>query len=132
MPTHHVHSMHFIPSVALAALLLGVMASHAQESPPESKPVCAKAEQAPRCKCRRPEYPADAARRGEQGRTIVRITIGPDGLVSDAELVQSSGSRSLDRATIAHFKEVCFNPPTDSAGNPTSTSTKAEYIWRLQ
>jgi TonB family protein len=130
--TDHVNTMHFIRPVTLTALLLGMMASHAQESLPESKPACEKAEQAAGCKCKRPAYPADAARRGEQGRTIVKVTIGPDGLATDAELLQSSGSRTLDRAAIAYFKEACFTPPTDPAGKPTSISTKAEYIWRLQ
>ncbi len=47
---------------------------------------------------RKPSYPDEAARRGEQGAVVLMIHVSPDGLVRGVDIAQSSGFRLLDRA----------------------------------
>jgi len=46
----------------------------------------------------KPVYPAMSRRLGEQGKTIVRVLIGIDGLPKSASIRESSGSDRLDEA----------------------------------
>ena len=46
----------------------------------------------------KPVYPAMSKRLGEQGKTIVRVLIGVDGLPKSASIRQSSGYERLDEA----------------------------------
>ncbi|MGG4608757.1 energy transducer TonB family protein [Providencia sp. Me31A] len=45
-------------------------------------------------------YPEDAGRRGRIGQSIVTFTVDPQGLLLDSALVNSSGTRSLDREAL--------------------------------
>ena len=45
-----------------------------------------------------PVYPAMSKRMGEQGRVVLRVLIGADGVPQQAEVLQSSGHGRLDRA----------------------------------
>ncbi len=49
----------------------------------------------------KPVYPAMSKRLGEQGKTIVRVLIGIDGLPKSASIRQSSGYERLDEAARA-------------------------------
>lgn len=49
----------------------------------------------------KPVYPAMSKRLGEQGKTIVRVLIGVDGLPQSASIRQSSGYERLDEAARA-------------------------------
>ncbi len=49
----------------------------------------------------KPVYPPVSKRLGEQGKVIVRVLIGPDGLAQRAELRQSSGFDRLDQAALS-------------------------------
>ncbi|HSW17487.1 MAG TPA: energy transducer TonB [Ramlibacter sp.] len=49
----------------------------------------------------KPVYPPVSKRLGEQGKVIVRVLIGPDGLAQRAELRQSSGFDRLDQSALA-------------------------------
>jgi protein TonB len=42
-------------------------------------------------------YPSSSLRRGEEGRGVLRVTIGRDGKVRDHQLIRSTGSERLDR-----------------------------------
>lgn len=44
-----------------------------------------------------PAYPAISKRMGEQGKVVLRVLIGADGLPQKVELQQSSGYDRLDR-----------------------------------
>lgn len=48
----------------------------------------------------KPAYPAISKRLGEQGKVIVRVLIGADGLPQKAEIKQSSGFDRLDQAAL--------------------------------
>lgn len=52
----------------------------------------------------RKRYPDAARRQGESGTVRLRFTVGRDGAVLDAQVVQSSGSEALDQATVAMFR----------------------------
>ncbi|MDB6163233.1 MAG: tonb protein [Xanthomonadaceae bacterium] len=57
-----------------------------------------------------PGYPPDAFRNGESGTVVLRVHVGADGNVSSVDLVQSSHSRSLDRAASDAVKRWRFRP----------------------
>ena len=57
-----------------------------------------------------PDYPPDALRNGESGTVLLRVHVGADGLPSAIDLVQSSRSRSLDRAASNAVKRWRFRP----------------------
>jgi len=48
----------------------------------------------------KPAYPALSKRLGEQGKVVVRVLIGADGVAQKAELRQSSGYERLDQAAL--------------------------------
>jgi protein TonB len=49
----------------------------------------------------KPAYPAMSKRLGEQGKTVVRVLIGVDGLPKKASVRNSSGYERLDEAARA-------------------------------
>lgn len=57
-----------------------------------------------------PKYPGDAMRAGQQGTTLLRATVEPDGTVSDITVEQSAGSRALDRAALQALRRWRFQP----------------------
>ena len=59
-----------------------------------------------------PEYPLEAARRGEQGSVTLRIYIAADGGVLHVDVAQSSGWPILDRAARDRIATWHFHPAT--------------------
>lgn len=57
-----------------------------------------------------PKYPARQLRLGIGGTTIVSLNYGPDGRVSSAKILRSSGDRGLDKAALAAAKMWRFEP----------------------
>jgi protein TonB len=57
-----------------------------------------------------PGYPAASVQRGEQGVVVVRMRIGPDGQVTDVQVVESSGYDRLDAAARAALARWHFTP----------------------
>ena len=79
------------------------------------------------------DYPQDALRDGEEGRTTVRLTIGTTGRVSDCQVTSSSGSRSLDNATCRVIRSRArFTPAKNSDGSATTDTYTQSITWRLQ
>ena len=58
----------------------------------------------------KPTYPAMSKRLGEQGRVVVRVLIGADGLPQKTELRQSSGFDRLDDAALATVMKWRYVP----------------------
>lgn len=58
----------------------------------------------------KPVYPAMSRRLGEQGKTVVRVTIGVDGLPKRATVRTSSGYERLDEAAVAAVMRWRFVP----------------------
>ena len=79
------------------------------------------------------DYPQSAIRNEERGTTAVRLTVGPDGRVTDCSVTSSSGSSALDSTTCSILRRRArFTPAKDQAGNPISDSSQSARIrWEL-
>jgi protein TonB len=76
-----------------------------------------------------PEYPPDAARRREAGTVVVNLHINAAGRVESVELLQSSGSASLDRATIQTASRWHYRPAFhDGAAVPTTRRQIVNFV----
>jgi protein TonB len=59
---------------------------------------------------RPPAYPMDAAMRGEAGSVVLIIHVSANGQATGADVAESSGSASLDRAAVAAVRKWHFHP----------------------
>jgi protein TonB len=73
-------------------------APKAEPSPPAPPKVELPTSEADYLQNPKPAYPPISKRLGEQGRVIVRVFIGADGVAQQAEIRQSSGHDRLDQA----------------------------------
>nr|WP_315430078.1 energy transducer TonB [uncultured Albidiferax sp.] len=55
-----------------------------------------------------PTYPAMSKRLGEQGKVLVRVFIGTDGLPGRAEIKKSSGYERLDKSALEYIMKCRF------------------------
>ena len=79
----------------------------------------------------RPAYPAISKRLGEQGKVIVRVYIGADGLPQRAELSKSSGYDRLDQLSISTVMRWKFVPGKRN-GVPTAMPYNVPFNWVLE
>jgi len=77
-----------------------------------------------------PEYPQLAIDENIQGSVTVRITVGPDGRVEEAVIVQSSGSPILDDAALKATYDSAFRAPL-ADGKPTTRQYLIIYTFSL-
>jgi protein TonB len=78
------------------------------------------------------DYPARALREERSGTTGFRVTVGPDGRVTDCDVTSSSGHADLDAATCENVRRRArFTPATDGEGNPTSGSYSNRIRWQI-
>ena len=78
------------------------------------------------------DYPQSALRNEESGTTAVRLTVGPDGRVSDCSVTASSGSTTLDSTTCSILRRRArFTPAKDQNGNPTTDTTTTRIRWEI-
>lgn len=78
------------------------------------------------------DYPAAAIRAGEQGTTVFRLTVGPDGRVTNCVVTSSSGSSALDSATCRIMRSRArFTPARDAAGNAATDTVSSHVRWVL-
>jgi protein TonB len=76
------------------------------------------------------DYPARALREERAGTTGFRVTIGPDGRVTDCQITSSSGHADLDAATCDNVRRRArFTPATDGEGNPTTGTYSNRVRW---
>jgi len=77
-------------------------------------------------------YPARAQRDEIQGRVGVRVTVGPNGRVSDCSVTSPSGSSILDDAACSGMRSYArFKPALDAAGNAISGSWTTTIVYQL-
>jgi TonB family protein len=81
--------------------------------------------------CARPEYPKAAREAGQQGVSRVRFHIDANGNALGAEVVRSSGSHRLDKATIDALIGCKFNPQLKD-GQPVESYQEIDYTWQLR
>ncbi len=78
------------------------------------------------------DYPTAALREEITGVTRFRAVVGPDGRVSDCEVIQTSGSDILDAASCRLIvRRARFNPALDEAGNPISGYYTTNVRWMI-
>ena len=77
---------------------------------------------------RPPEYPPDAARRGERGVVIVVIHVSPGGRADAVEVVRGSGYASLDRAVREAVLTWRFLPAVQD-GTPVATEMPMQFVF---
>lgn len=76
-------------------------------------------------------YPPDAIRRNQQGTVVVGFRIAADGSVNDGIIVQSSGSRALDRASQKCVESYRYFPAKRNE-QPVEIDRASRVIWRIQ
>jgi protein TonB len=79
-----------------------------------------------------PPYPSLARRLGQQGKVLLKLTIGADGTVSAAVIERSSGSDTLDEAAIAWVTSHWHYQPAQHAGAPVVSTTEAVVEFDLK
>ena len=77
-----------------------------------------------------PRYPQEALRRGESGKVMVRIEVGPDGVPTATSIVESSQSRALDKAALDAVKRWRFSPAV-ADGHPVVGSVVVPIEFNL-
>ncbi len=78
-----------------------------------------------------PIYPALSKRLGEQGRVLVRVLIGADGVPQQAELKRSSGFDRLDRSALDYVMR-CRYVPGKVGGVPQAMWYEAPVSYVLE
>lgn len=77
-------------------------------------------------------YPDSARDAGAQGLTVVSLTIGTNGRVTDCQVATSSGNAALDSTTCRiSLARVRYSPAKDDAGNPIVSKARLPVRWRL-
>ncbi|MBO9661956.1 energy transducer TonB [Dokdonella sp.] len=77
-----------------------------------------------------PEYPAAAFRAGQEGRVDVLVTITADGRPVDARVYQSSGTPSLDEASVATALKYGYQPG-ERYGTPVEAQGIVTIDWKI-
>lgn len=76
------------------------------------------------------DYPSRALREEREGVTGFRVSVGPDGRVTDCQITSSSGHGDLDQAACDNIRRRArFSPATDGEGQPTTGSYSNRVRW---
>jgi len=79
-----------------------------------------------------PEYPPASQNLGEQGPVVLRLLVGPNGVVMKGEVVSSSGFDRLDQAALDALSQCRFNPAmVDGKLDLQPNWTVMRYVWKL-
>ena len=78
----------------------------------------------------RPPYPAEAYDAHEQGESQVLVTIGADGSLKEARIGRSSGSESLDQASLDAVKRYAFDA-AQKGGVPIEAQANVAFEWTI-
>jgi protein TonB len=79
-----------------------------------------------------PPYPEQSRRMGQQGTVTLRVSIGADGVVTDTQIVQSSGVPELDQAALAWVKSHWKYKPAMQNGQPIASTAEAAVVFNLK
>lgn len=78
-----------------------------------------------------PVYPAEAIRKGLEGRTLLRLTISASGRVEQVEVATSSGHPILDAAAVAAVRRWT-GEPARIGSHPVATVELLPVFFRLE
>lgn len=104
--------------LTLAALLCTAMPSFASELPQSVQPGS----------CVRPDYPEKAQKAEEEGISVLGFLLRADGTVERSVVLNSSGSRYLDREAEQALSRCVFKRDADSGG-ATGHWIRITYVW---
>ena len=79
-----------------------------------------------------PDYPPVSRRLGEQGTLRLKLSIAPDGAVSDAQVEGSSGHTRLDEAAVQWVKAHWRYEPAREGAKAVASTTVAVVTFKLQ
>jgi TonB family protein len=78
------------------------------------------------------DYPSSAVSKKEQGTAGVRFWIGPDGRASDCQVVESSGSQTLDDQTCSIMeKRARYSPARNNKGEVIRSIGFQRIRWEI-
>ena len=77
------------------------------------------------------QYPPEAIRAGEQGRTVAVALVDASGAAKTCTVVESSGSHALDTATCKVLTRARFTPGKDKDGKPVPAHLVVPVRWVL-
>ena len=78
--------------------------------------------------CVVPYYPTTWLEEGVQGNVRLAVRVGADGVVHEAKVVESSGHRALDRASLRAGYSCKFGTASKN-GDSASEWTTVQYKW---
>jgi periplasmic protein TonB len=78
------------------------------------------------------DYPSRALQQEREGTTGFRVTVGPNGRVTDCQISSSSGHPDLDQATCTNVqRRARFDPALDGNGQPTTGTYSNRVRWQI-
>lgn len=78
------------------------------------------------------DYPSAALQKQIEGTTGFRVTVGPDGFVTQCQIISSSGSSELDQATCTNVqRRARFDPALDAQGKPMPGTYANRVRWQI-
>lgn len=78
------------------------------------------------------DYPSRALQQEREGTTGFRVTVGPNGRVTECSITSSSGHPDLDQATCTNVqRRARFDPALDGSGNPTTGTYSNRVRWQI-
>ncbi|QEF99168.1 transport protein TonB [Stieleria maiorica] len=77
-----------------------------------------------------PQYPAGAAQNGLEGTVLLRLRVDRNGTVTDVEVIESSGHRSLDQAAVDAVSRWKGHP-AQRFGRPVASEEVLPVRFRL-
>ena len=78
------------------------------------------------------DYPPAALHQNRSGRPVARLTVGPDGRVSDCKIVHASGTPDLDTKTCDVMKRRArYEPALGPDGAPVAAPVIVGVNWRV-
>lgn len=81
---------------------------------------------------RPPNYPSEAIRQRAAGTTVLEVCITTEGKLVDIHLIQTSGFKVLDDATIDWAKDAKYRPAMFNNEPFAVCGFHLEYEWKLQ
>lgn len=81
--------------------------------------------------CKKPEYPVEAQRAGEEGISVVGFLVRADGKVASSAVLNSSGSAVLDQSTVSQLSKCMFRP-APGGGEPADRWVVMPWQWSLE
>lgn len=108
-----------------------VAATPAPAAPPAAPSIVLPSSNADYLQNPKPAYPPMSKRLGEQGKVMVRVFIGVDGLPQRAEVTKSSGYDRLDQAAVSSVMRWKFVPGKRN-GVPEAMWNNVPFNWVLE